>query len=425
MVEHFVIIDFLTLVSLMIYFFLIYCAIYFLYISIKRSRDLPTTLYHPGISVIIPVYNEEENIHNAITSVMEQDYSGPIEILAVDDGSTDGSRKILKEYERKGFIRFIKKNKPGKPTGKVSSLNLGIKLAKHDYICVLDCDSIIESNVFKELIGYFENPKVGVAVPIIKIYKPETLLEKLQSVEYTLSMCIRKILSNVGGLFMTHGVGTIFRKKALIGVGGFIEGTQTEDLNIALKLIERGYIIKSSFNAIGYTVAPKKLKSLYLQRVRWNSGLIENLIWYKHMILNREYGNLGLFVLPINIVGSFIMVYTLGLMAYEVVKNIYYDVRDLTLTNFDFNYFVSQKINNFMNFDTSILTILGAIALILFIIFFYYMSKKINLSSRELIKSYLLLPLYFTIFFILSAVFYIVSPYYAKKRWNKGWLKDH
>jgi len=420
-----VITDFFTLASLVIYFFLIYCSVYFFYIFFKRNEEPVPTLFHPGISVIIPIYNEEENIHNAITSILGQEYAGPIEIIAIDDGSTDNSRKILREYERKGLIKFVRKNKPGHPTGKISSLNLGIKLAKYDYVCVLDCDSMLEPSVFKELIGYFENPKVGAAVPVQKVYKPKTLLEKLQNIEYTLSMCIRKLLSNVGGLFMTHGVGTIFRKKALIEVGGFIEKTQTEDLNIAFKLIQRGYAIRSSFNAIGYTVVPKDLKSLYWQRIRWNSGLIENFIWYKHMIFNKEYGNLGMFVLPINIIGSFVLVYTLGLMIYEFLKNVYYNIKDLLLTNFDIAYFINENLKDLFRIRINSITVLSAISLILFIAFIYYMSKRLKTSAKGLIKSYLYLPFYFTIFFVLSAFFYIVSPYYAKKRWNKGWLKDH
>jgi len=417
-------IGFLTIISLGISYLTIYAVVYFLYVLFKKNKDREHSLFHPAISFIIPILNEEDNLHRAIGSILSQEYSGPIEIIAIDDGSTDKSRAILKDYEKKGLIKLIKKNEPGKPTGKISSVNLGIKEAKHEIIGILDADSYLNNDAVKNMIGEFENPEVGAVVPIQKVHKPRNLLERMQTIEYTLSMCTRKIISDTGSLFMTHGVGCLFKKKAVQEVGCFEKNTLTEDLNIGLKLSKKGYKIKSNFKAIGYTVVPKKTKQVIKQRLRWNGGLFENSYWFKDLFFNKKYGNMGLFILPLNLIWSGASVYITLMWLKDFIQNTYYDIKDLIITNYDWIYFFKNKLDSLLKFHLNELTILSIISIIMFLSFYFIISRKIKLSIKESLLSYLLLPFYFTIFLTLNAITLILTPIYLKQKGGKPWLTD-
>ncbi len=417
-------ISFLTIISLAISYLTIYAVVYFTYIYFYKSKDKEHTLFHPNISMIIPAYNEENNIKKCINSLINQEYNGRIEIIVIDDGSTDKTRRILKNYESKRLIKLILKNKPGKPTGKISSINLGVKIAKNSIVGVLDADSYLNSKAIKNMIGEFENSEVGAVVPIVKVHKPKKFLERMQVIEYTLSMCVRKLASNTGSLFLTHGVGTLFRKKALREVNYFEDNTLTEDLNIGLKLIKKGYRIRSLFNAIGYTVVPDQTSGVIKQRLRWNGGLFENSYWFKDLLLNKKYGNTGLFILPMNLMWSGVTVYVAINWIKDSIKDLYYDVKDLIITNFDWHYFISNKLTDLMKINITELTILSVISTIMFISFYTLMNHKIKINLKESFISYLLLPFYFSIFFLLNAISIILTPIYLIKRGGKPWLSD-
>ncbi len=372
------------------------------------------SFYQPGVSVLIPAYNEEKNIANAIKSILDQTYKGDIEIIVLDDGSTDKTPEIAKKYP----VRYIKLG--NKPNGKTNAINKGIKIAKHDFICILDADSYLDKDALKEMMPEFQNKKVGAVIPIVRVHKPNKILEYLQLIEYTLSMSIRKIISNVNSLFITHGVGCTFRKSALFEVGLFETKTLTEDLNIGLKLVKKGYVLKSKFTAIGYTKVPSDTKGLFKQRLRWNGGLFENTFWFKELFFNKKYGNLGFFILPLNILWCIFTVYVAVNFVKDTFKWARNFVADLFLTNFDFNYLLSNYSFDLNLNTTSIFSIL---TLAFFIGFFLLVSKKFKFSFKDYLISFLLLPIYFSLYFLLNATILITTPIYLFKKGGKGWLR--
>jgi cellulose synthase/poly-beta-1,6-N-acetylglucosamine synthase-like glycosyltransferase len=412
-------IDLLAIITWAISYILIYCSVYFFYIHYTKKEDVDTK-YHPGVSIITSAYNEESNIKRLIESVINQDYGGDIELIVMDDGSTDNTGKITKSYPQ---VRYVRVTPPGKPQGKTKTINHGVKLAKHEIVGVLDADSYLHNKAIKNMAYEFKNPEVGSVVPITKVHNPKNLLERLQLIEYTLSMCVRKLTSNTNSLFMTHGVGTLFKKKALKEVGYFEENTLTEDLNIGLKLSKAGYKIKSNFKAIGYTVVPRKTKELIKQRLRWNGGLFENSYWFRDMFFKKKYGNLGLFILPINLAWSGITVFTVIRWLIKGIKGLYYGIKDLIITNMDWLYFIRNKLTiSALIFNE--MTVLSLISLVMFISFYYIMSKKVNLSMKESLISYLLLPFYFVILLAINAFATMLTPIYLLKKGGRPWLTD-
>ncbi len=159
------------------------------------------------------------------------------------------------------------------------------------------------------MLPYFENPKIMAVVPSIKVHDPENTLQKIQQVEYSWGIFVRKLLTYLNALHVTPGPFTIFRTKVFEKVGIYKHAHQTEDLEMALRLQKHHYKIANSHRSIIYTVTPKTIKTLYKQRRRWSYGFLKNAIDYKFMFFKKEYGNLGFFVMPLAVISIFSAIY--------------------------------------------------------------------------------------------------------------------
>ncbi len=111
---------------------------------------------------------------------------------------------------------------------------------------------------------------------------------------------------------MTPGPFSIFRKKVFDDLGPYRRAHNTEDLEIAFRMHEAHYRIVNAHKAIVRTVAPKTLRGLYKQRLRWVHGFLENSLDYKHLFFNKKYGNFGMFMLPAAVISIFSALYLIG-----------------------------------------------------------------------------------------------------------------
>ena len=290
--------------NLIIYIFLfasLYFEVFLMITYIEKRKTIKTEYLErknknlPSVDIIVPCFNESTTIINTINSILDLDYpKDKFKIIVVDDGSEDNSSKVLEIFKDNPQIKIHRKENGGKYT----ALNFGIENSKADLFGCLDADSFVDKNALKNMIPYFENQKIMAVVPSIKIYKPGNVLQKIQKVEYDWGILMRKILTYLNALHVTPGPFTIFRKKIFKKIGNYKHAYHTEDLEMALRMQKHNYKIANSHRSIVYTVAPKTIKTLYKQRRRWTYGFLKNVIDYKHMFFNREYGNLGFFILP-------------------------------------------------------------------------------------------------------------------------------
>src|SRR3989344_2264797 len=139
----------------------------------------------PGVSIVVPCYNEGESIGRTIESLLTLEYGAPIEIIVVDDRSKDNSAQIAKRYtERYDNVRLIvnKRNSGGaaEPT------NIGVMNAKYDYIAVADADSTPERDALAKMIGFLQEEKVAAVTCAVLAKSEHTFMQKLQTIEYTI-----------------------------------------------------------------------------------------------------------------------------------------------------------------------------------------------------------------------------------------------
>ena len=277
--------------------------------SIKQEEDRPMPTDLPAVSVIVPCFNEEQTITKTIESILDLDYpKEKLNIIIVDDGSTDNTQNVLNRFRNNKQIEILKKENGGK----YSALNFGLKYVTTPFVGCLDADSFVEKQTLKIIISHFTSSEIMAVTPAIKVFEPTSIIQLIQKVEYSWGIFLRKMLSFLGAIYITPGPFSIFRKQVFDELGGYKHAHFTEDFEIALRMHSNHMKIVNAHNAHIYTVAPYTLKSLYKQRLRWTYGFLNNMIDYRHMIFRRKFGNIGMYILPMAIVSIFIALYFTG-----------------------------------------------------------------------------------------------------------------
>lgn len=278
-------------------------------LKVERKSGVQKPTFFPTVTIIVPCFNEEHTVANTLRSLLRLDYpKDKLSIIAVDDGSTDRTRRELAKFEKSAQFSVLSQANGGKHT----ALNLALKKVKSDLVGCLDADSFVNSDALHKIVPFFDKPDIMAVIPSIRVHEPQTILQYLQKIEYSWGIFLRRMLSSLGAIYVTPGPFSIFRTRVFHELGGYRSGHNTEDLEFALRMQRNHYKIVNSHSAHVYTVTPRRLPALCRQRVRWTYGFLNNCIDYREMFFNRKYGNLGLFVLPIGIISIFSFLYIIG-----------------------------------------------------------------------------------------------------------------
>jgi len=286
------------------------------------QKSTPKLKRLPKITFGIPVWNEEKTVVRTIQSLLEADYPSHLkEIIVVNDGSTDGTRKVVEKFV-KAHPEVVLINKEN--GGKASAVNDAIDRATGEFFAQIDADSRIEPNALKQVIPHFADKKVGAVISRIRVDEPKNFFQRMQRFEYVMSSMTRFIMNNFGTLTITHGALSTFRTSTLRKVGGFVRDKEniTEDFEIALRLRKNGYAIVMEPNAISYTHVPSTLRTIWRQRIRWSRGYIYNMWQYRGMVFDTRHGLLGTFQLPVNVLAVALLIFNVSLISYDSMNRL-------------------------------------------------------------------------------------------------------
>lgn len=348
-------------IYLIVYFLcinFIYITLFFLALAASKkqvnlSRTRKNTLLFserllPGISIIAPAYNEEINIIESVTSLLNLQY--PVyEVIVVNDGSKDqtlnkliqhfnlerkhpthinelNTKKIRGIYKTKDIPNLIVVDKQN--GGKADALNVGINVSKQDYVCGIDADSILEGDALLKLasamlddtkpyvaLGGNIYPANGFTFDKGKVEKrsiPKEIICRFQTIEYLRAFTSGRIgWSELRSLMIISGAFGLFQKNALIESGGYLtsssklkKDTVGEDMELVVRLTRQTLEKKEPFrvayvyNAYCYTELPSDVKTLLKQRNRWQRGLIDILSYHRKLAFNPKYKQIGLIGYP-------------------------------------------------------------------------------------------------------------------------------
>ena len=266
---------------------------FFVLKSHKSMKDYqPNENFKPFVSVLIPAYNEGEVIEKTLSRVLESSYEN-IEVLVIDDGSTDHTVAVAEEYAKiSDKIRVISKANGGK----ASALNLGLKEAKAEYIVTIDADTIILPDTIVHLISPFCDEKVDAVCGNVNVGNVTNILTGFQAVEYiTTQNYDRRAFDALNCISVVPGATGAWKKSKILSAGGYSESTLTEDADLTLTMLEQGARIVYMPSAKSITEAPESVKTLYKQRFRWSFGTFQCLWKHRKSFFK---GNLGRIALP-------------------------------------------------------------------------------------------------------------------------------
>lgn len=260
-----------------------------------QDRDAPVT-FTPGVSVIVPAYNEEKVVVKTITSLLNQRYAGELEIVVVDDGSTDDTSAIVSEaYGTHPRVSLYRKANGGKAT----ALNYGIERARHEIVIGLDADTVFDDDTVAELVQPLQDQRVAAVAGNAKVGNRINLVTRWQALEYVTSQNLdRRAFSLLDCITVVPGAVGAWRRSVVQEVGGFREDTLAEDQDLTLAMRRAGYSVAYADGAIAYTEAPDTLRGLAKQRFRWSFGTLQCAWKHRDAFFRRRYGSLGLIALP-------------------------------------------------------------------------------------------------------------------------------
>jgi cellulose synthase/poly-beta-1,6-N-acetylglucosamine synthase-like glycosyltransferase len=311
------------------------------YHGMDEIRESPVT---PPVTIIIPAWNEEQIIRETTSSILQTDYP-ELEVIVVDDGSTDSTLRNLIEHFNlvkmdliyrphlatqpvRGFymnperpnLLVVSKENGGKP----DALNVGINICRTPYFCTVDSDSILERDALLRLMrAVIRSPLNTVASGgivrvmngcevrdgrVTKVGLPQSWLERFQVVEYLRSFLFgRTGWDLLGGTLIVSGAFAIFHRETVVESGGFAHDTVTEDMDLIVQMhdwaVKNRRQIRMSFTTdpVCWTECPTTLKMLGKQRRRWQLGLCQTLWKHSGMLFNRRYGLVGNFSFPFHL----------------------------------------------------------------------------------------------------------------------------
>ncbi|MEB7495064.1 glycosyltransferase [Enterococcus hirae] len=257
--------------------------------------EIPTEV-EPFITIMVPAHNEEVVIEDTIDYLMTKINYGNYEVLVTDDGSTDETPAILarlqKKYPKLRVIR-IDKNK-----GKAHAFDIGMAFAKGRLILSNDADTVPEPDALSNYVNYFIRPggrNISAVTANMDVKNRTSLLGKSQTVEFSSIVGIikRTQAGVLGGLYAYSGANTMYRKDALIDVGGFRQDRATEDISIAWDHQLNGWISVFAPTIIFFMEVPVSLPMLYRQRKCWAKGGTE--VWLTNFkkVLFHPFENIG------------------------------------------------------------------------------------------------------------------------------------
>ncbi len=354
----------------------------------------------PTITVLIPAHNESNTIIPCVQSVTSARYpKEKVQIIVVDDGSTDDTVEQVREYMKKPNAYNVNViSQPNK--GKAHALNNALRKYVHtDLVMCLDADSSLDKRALKESAWYFRDQRVVAMAANVRIRPLPTILNFTQRLEYLISYQFKRALTLFNVEYIIGGIGSVFRVSAMRKVNYYDTNTLTEDIDLTMKLIRLGNkenrVIYGP-KVLAYTESVLDVPGLIKQRYRWKYGRTQTFLKNPKMFFNFEDKHnklLTLFYLPYIIFTDIIYFFEPLLTAYLVGASIYY--RDVT-----------TLISAFL--IMSVYIVMNVIA-------------EDTLTWKERLKLGLASPIMYFLFYIINYVDYIAL---FKSIWNLGQIYD-
>jgi cellulose synthase/poly-beta-1,6-N-acetylglucosamine synthase-like glycosyltransferase len=251
--------------------------------------------YSPLVSVIVPAFNEELVIEATIRSLLASNYEN-YEIIVVDDGSRDRTSEIVREhFYSHPRVRLLTTTN----IGKAAALNLGLRHARGEVVVALDADTLFAPQTIGALAHRFYDKQMGAIAGNAKVGNRINIVTRWQALEYITSQNMdRRAFASLNCITVVPGAVGAWRRDLLEQAGGFPSDTLAEDQDLTLHVRRLGYKIGYEENAVAWTEAPDRLRTLAKQRFRWAYGTLQCMWKHSDALFRFRYGALGFIAMP-------------------------------------------------------------------------------------------------------------------------------
>ena len=303
-------------ISIILLSFLLFWTAYngsIIYVGIKNRRKQKTVNYtneEPKFSIIVPTKDEEVVIGRCLNSLLDLDYpKDKLEIIVVDGNSADNTCKVCSDFAAKypGTFRIVSEKKSN---GKPAALNTAMEYVTGEIVGTFDADSVPEKDVLRKVASYFADKQLmAVQGRTTSLNEKKNILTRVISVEE--KAWFQALLSGKEKMQLfvpLNGSCQFIRRTVLEELGGWDEASLTEDVELALRLVEKKYQIKYAQDVCCGQESPNNLSDLFKQRVRWYRGNMETAVKYGRLLnsLNKRTVDA-----EISMAGPFMMVVSL------------------------------------------------------------------------------------------------------------------
>jgi cellulose synthase/poly-beta-1,6-N-acetylglucosamine synthase-like glycosyltransferase len=309
-----------------------------------RRDDEVASDFTPSVTVVTPMFNEGIGIRRTIRSILSQDYAGKLDLIVVDDNSTDDSyQHALDEARGEPRVRVLR-NEINE--GKRRSINRAVAETRAEIIVSVDSDVEIEPDAVRHLVSRFTSPKVAAVGGRVDIRnKRHSWLTAMQTAKYFFGYQVLKSLERAfRSVMCLSGCLTAYRRSVLVELAPILESRNIlgvpikygEDRFLTRQIVKAGYETTMTMDAVCRTDAPTTLSGYFAQQLRWRrSNIVDYFgglshVWRIHPVVAVHYYSLFLMFLAYPVLlgyslatGQFWPLMTVHLAAMAVLGVVY------------------------------------------------------------------------------------------------------
>ncbi len=384
----------ITTIYTVLFFFGIYFLMMFIILYLRNKKALysyPETKDFPGITFLVPAFNEQDTIQGTIQALLDLDYpKEKKEIIIINDGSKDKTADMVRKFTRENEnVHLLDK----KNSGKADSLNRALKLVKTELFAVTDADSYPEKDSIKKMVGYFQQPDVAAVTSRVLVKNKGNFLENFQDFDYVVIAWTRKLLDYVDSVYVTNGPLSIYKTSPVKRLGGFDPSNLTEDIELTWNLLSNGYKTRMSYSTKVYTTVPSTFKNWINQRIRWNLGGLQTIHKYRSFALRKNL--FGWFVITYVSLSFFLaLLGVMLLLRFAWIKASPY----VLSTPYFFQGYNPFRYFFEINFTLTILLILALLFFTLSLMYYKFATQDASLKRKDIftiiIYAFVYRPLY-------------------------------
>lgn len=234
----------------------------------------------PKVSVIVPAKNEAAVIEQTVRHLFRSDYPD-FEVLVIDDASDDETPRILQRLKSEFVDLDVLRLEKGHPAGKSYVLNEALSFCKGQVVAVFDADAVMNPEFLRAMVAQLEPAEVGAVQAQKRISNAQySNLTQWQDFEYAFDTSLQAGRNALGGVSELRGNGQLIKMSALKAVGGWNNESITDDLDMTMRLLEKGLRVEFTSRAVVWEEGITNVKGLFRQRMRWAEGSIRRFLDY-------------------------------------------------------------------------------------------------------------------------------------------------